>query len=99
MGSEIAQLAAVNGVDVCLSDTQVEPLNRAHKSISTNIQRLVSKALLSEERGGDAIRRLKCSQNLEDFQCVDIVIEAIVESESVKKKLYVICEELCNIGF
>ncbi|XP_031101268.1 uncharacterized protein LOC116005147 isoform X2 [Ipomoea triloba] len=71
------------------SDTQVEPLNRAHKSISTNIQRLVSKALLSEERGGDAIRSLKCSQNLEDFQCVDIVIEAIVESESIKKKLFV----------
>nr|GMC70207.1 GDSL esterase/lipase At1g28590-like [Ipomoea batatas] len=66
MGSGIAQLAAVNGVD---------------------------------ERGGDAIRSLKCSQNLEDFQYVDIVIEAIVESESVKKKLFVICEELCNIGF
>nr|GMC74677.1 3-hydroxyacyl-CoA dehydrogenase [Ipomoea batatas] len=53
----------------------------------------------SLERGGDAIRSLKCSQNLEDFQCVDIVIEAIVGSESVKKKLFVICEELCNIGF
>ncbi|XP_019193669.1 PREDICTED: uncharacterized protein LOC109187794 [Ipomoea nil] len=89
MGSGIAQLAAVNGVDVCLYDTEAEALNRAQKSISSNIQRLVSKALLSEERGGDAIRRLKCSQNLEDFQSVDIVIEAIVESESVKKKLFV----------
>nr|GMC72555.1 3-hydroxybutyryl-CoA dehydrogenase [Ipomoea batatas] len=121
MGSGIAQLAAVHGVDVCLYDTEAEALNRAHKSISSNIRRLVSKALLSEvnfsvfsidffikikiifmeeqscktvpngfaERGGDAIRRLKCSQNLEDFQSVDIVIEAIVESESVKKKLFV----------
>nr|GMC70206.1 3-hydroxybutyryl-CoA dehydrogenase [Ipomoea batatas] len=89
MGSGIAQLAAVHGVDVCLYDTEAEALNRAHKSISSNIRRLVSKALLSEERGDDAIRRLKCSQNLEDFQCVDIVIEAIVESESVKKKLFV----------
>nr|GLL22673.1 uncharacterized protein LOC109187794 [Ipomoea trifida]GMC76649.1 3-hydroxybutyryl-CoA dehydrogenase [Ipomoea batatas] len=89
MGSGIAQLAAAHGVDVCLYDTEAEALNRAHKSISSNIQRLVSKALLSEERGGDAIRRLKCSQNLEDFQSVDIVIEAIVESESVKKKLFV----------
>ncbi|XP_019167846.1 PREDICTED: uncharacterized protein LOC109163552 [Ipomoea nil] len=39
--------------------------------------------------GGEAIRRLKCSQNLEDFQFVDIVIEAILESESVKKKFFV----------
>ncbi|CAH9119753.1 unnamed protein product [Cuscuta epithymum] len=89
MGSGIAQLAAVHGVDVYLYDTEVEAVKRAHKSISSNIQRLVSKGQLSQETGDDAITRLKGSLDLKDFQSVDIVIEAIMESEDVKKKLFV----------
>lgn len=48
MGSGIAQLAAVHGVDVWLHDTDAEALNRATKSISTSIQRFVSKGQLSQ---------------------------------------------------
>lgn len=32
--------------------------------------------------------RLHCTSNLEDFRLVDLVIEAIVESEDVKKELF-----------
>ena len=48
MGSGIAQLAAVHGVDVWLHDTDAEALTRATKSISTSIQRFVSKGQLSQ---------------------------------------------------
>ena len=48
MGSGIAQLAVVNGVDVWLHDTEAEALSRAHNSISKNIERLVSKGHLSQ---------------------------------------------------
>lgn len=41
-----------------------------------------------QDKGADAFRRLKGASNLEDFHRVDIVIEAIVESEDVKKKLF-----------
>ena len=34
------------------------------------------------------MRRLRCTSNLEDLQSADVVIEAIVESEVVKKKLF-----------
>lgn len=34
------------------------------------------------------MRRLRCTSNLEDLHSADIVIEAIVESEDVKKKLF-----------
>uniref|UniRef100_A0A5B7BPS2 3-hydroxybutyryl-CoA dehydrogenase n=1 Tax=Davidia involucrata TaxID=16924 RepID=A0A5B7BPS2_DAVIN len=88
MGSGIAQLAAVNGVDVWLHDTDADALTRATKSISSSIQRLVSKGHLSQAVGTDALRRLRCTTKLEDLHSADVIIEAIVESENVKKKLF-----------
>ena len=48
MGSGIAQLGAVHGLDVWLIDSDPLALSRAFKSISSSIQRLVSKAQLSQ---------------------------------------------------
>lgn len=89
MGSGIAQLAAVNGVDVWLHDADSEALIRAQNSISSNIQRLLSKGNYSQDINADEIKqRIRYTSTVEDFRDVDIVIEAIVESEEVKKKLF-----------
>ncbi|KAK6134559.1 hypothetical protein DH2020_031679 [Rehmannia glutinosa] len=89
MGSGIAQLAAVNGFEVWLHDADSTALSNAHESISSRIQSIVSKGHLTKEKGAEALKNLRCTSNLEDFRSVDIVIEAIVESEEVKKKLFV----------
>ncbi|EYU44961.1 hypothetical protein ABFS82_13G072400 [Erythranthe guttata] len=89
MGSGIAQLAAVNGLQVWLLDSDSAAVSKAHQSISSRIQSLVSKDLLTKEKGAEAVRNLRFTSSLEDFRSVDIVIEAIVESEEVKKKLFV----------
>lgn len=88
MGSGIAQLAAVNGIDVWLYDTDTEALIKAQKSISNNIQRLLTKGQISEATSADAVKRLCCSSRLEDLHSVDLVVEAIVESEQVKKSVF-----------
>lgn len=88
MGSGIAQLAAVHGVNVWLHDTDAEALTRATKSISTSIQRFVSKGQLSQEVATGALQRLRCTSNLEELCSADVIIEAIVESEDAKKKLF-----------
>ncbi|CAN0878594.1 3-hydroxybutyryl-CoA dehydrogenase [Linum grandiflorum] len=88
MGSGIAQLAAVHGLSVFLLDTDSDALSRARASIAGNVRRMVSKGHLSQARGDDALRLLSYTSNLEDFRDADIVIEAIVESEEVKKTLF-----------
>ncbi|CAL9017183.1 unnamed protein product [Prunus brigantina] len=88
MGSGIAQLAATYGFDVWVLDTDQDALSRATKSISSSIQRLVSKGQLSQAVGKDALERLWFTSNLEKLSSADIIIEAIVESEDVKKKLF-----------
>ncbi|CAN4102906.1 unnamed protein product [Withania somnifera] len=88
MGAGIAQLAAVNGVDVWLYDTVSEALIKAQKSISNNIQRLLSKGQISQATSVDAVKRLHFSSRLEDLHSVHLVVEAILESEPVKKSLF-----------
>ena len=48
MGSGIAQLAAIHGLNVWLVDIDPDALSRAAKSISNSIHRLISKGHLSQ---------------------------------------------------
>ncbi|KAF5177400.1 3-hydroxybutyryl-CoA dehydrogenase [Thalictrum thalictroides] len=70
MGSAIAQLALVSGIDVWLLDSDSNALTKATNFITTSIQRFVDKGQLSQEIGSGAIRRLKCTSRLEDLQSV-----------------------------
>ncbi|PWA39846.1 3-hydroxyacyl-CoA dehydrogenase family protein [Artemisia annua] len=88
MGAGIAQLAAVSGADVWILDKDVGALKNAKMSIYDSVQRFVSKGQLDKEVGNNAIARLQYTSNLEDLRSADIVIEAIVENEDVKKKLF-----------
>nr|CAD1827957.1 unnamed protein product [Ananas comosus var. bracteatus] len=89
MGSGIAQLAATAGFDVVLHDSDPPAVARAARSIAASVHRLVSKGLLSQVVGNDSISRLKYTSNLQELQYADVIIEAIVESEDVKKKLFI----------
>ncbi|PWA36748.1 3-hydroxyacyl-CoA dehydrogenase family protein [Artemisia annua] len=88
MGAGIAQLAAVSGADVWILDKDVGALKNAKMSIYDSVQRFVSKGQFDKEVGNNAIARLQYTSNLEDLRSADIVIEAIVENEDVKKKLF-----------
>ncbi|KAG2309804.1 hypothetical protein Bca52824_029552 [Brassica carinata] len=80
MGSGIAQLAATNGLDVWLMDADRDALSRATAAISSSVNRF--------EVGDDAMRRLRLTSNLQDLRSADIIVEAILESEDIKKKLF-----------
>lgn len=88
MGSGIAQLAAVAGFDVWIHDSDPKALSNATRSISSSIDRFISKGQLSKEVGTDAMSRLRCTSSIEDLRDADVVIEAIVESEEIKKKVF-----------
>ncbi|KAF5478675.1 hypothetical protein F2P56_005216 [Juglans regia] len=96
MGSGIAQLGIVHGIDVWLIDSDPNALARASKSISSNIQRLVSKGLLSQAAGSSALGRLRCTKSLEELHSADIIIEAIAESEDVKRKLFLELDKIAK---
>ncbi|KAI3427574.1 uncharacterized protein J3R85_009408 [Psidium guajava] len=88
MGSGIAQLGVVHGFQVWLLDMDPQALARSTDYITASIRRLVSKRTLSQAEGDDALRSFQCTSSLENLRSSDFVIEAIVESEDVKKKLF-----------
>jgi 3-hydroxybutyryl-CoA dehydrogenase len=88
MGGGIAHVAAASGLPVTLVDVEERFLEKARASIEKNLDREVAKGKRSAEDRTGALSRLSTTMRLEALSGCDIVIEAIVEKEGVKKELF-----------
>jgi len=93
MGSGIAHVCAVAGIDVRLNDVSEERINGALATINGNMARQVSKGLLTEEQRQAALGRINGAASYEDLGGCDLVIEAATENEEIKRSIFV---ELCR---
>lgn len=88
MGNGIAHVFALAGYDVVLSDISADALEKAITTINKNLDRQVSKEVISADQAKDAATRIKTSTDLSDFADVDLAIEAATENEDVKKDIF-----------
>ncbi|WP_457637936.1 3-hydroxyacyl-CoA dehydrogenase family protein [Oceanithermus sp.] len=88
MGSGIAQVAAQTGYDVVLMDVEEISLKRGLEAIKRSLDRFLRKEKITQEEAEAALGRIKTTLNLADFADCDLVVEAIVENEAVKAKLF-----------
>jgi len=88
MGSGIAQVAAVAGLDVVLNDIKDEFVNRGLGIIEKNLSRDVSKGRLDESQKEAILARIKPSTSIQDAGDVDIVVEAAIENMEIKGKIF-----------
>jgi len=89
MGSGIAQVAAVAGYDVSMSDVSEEALEQGLSSIERSLARLVDKERITEDLREAALSRIASTSDLEDSVAgADLVVEAIVEDVDVKKSVF-----------
>lgn len=88
MGSGIAQVAATAGNTVKVFDTQKEALEKSKKALEKILIRLVEKGRISETEKKDIQNRIQYVNRLEDLADTDLVIEAIIEDLSIKKKVF-----------
>ena len=88
MGSGIAEAAAAAGVDVTVHEPEPAPLERSRKQLQTSVARAVSRGKLTQEGAGGLIDRISYSNQFDDLEGVDAVIEAVVEDPRVKGKLF-----------
>lgn len=96
MGSGIAQVAAMAGFSVLLFDANAGQLDRAVKNIEKSLGKFVEKQKISTADRDGILKRLKPTSNLSDFASVNLVIEAIVESEDLKKKVFTELNGICT---
>ncbi|KAK5975566.1 Hydroxyacyl-coenzyme A dehydrogenase [Trichostrongylus colubriformis] len=94
MGSGIAQVTAAAKLNVFLVDQSDEILDKARKSIDTNLRRVAKKKHSDDKAAQEALvagslSRLHLTTSLEKaVKDADLVIEAIVENIDVKRKLF-----------
>lgn len=89
MGNGIAHVFAINGFDVMLFDINEKALAKSIINIEKNINRQISKELLTADAGRSSLQRIQLVTNLEQaVTSADIVIEAATENESLKLEIF-----------
>ncbi len=89
MGNGIAHVFAQKGMEVHLMDRDQSALDRARKTIEKNMDRQISKGLISEEDKAEALGRIHDFLDLKEaVGGVDLVVEAASEQRSIKKDIF-----------
>jgi 3-hydroxybutyryl-CoA dehydrogenase len=89
MGAQIAQQAAVHGVDVHLHDQDAEQLRKARSSNKGHLARWVEKGRLPHGEARAALNRVQSSTDLRKaVQEADFVIEAVFEDLDLKRSIF-----------
>ncbi|HKM87741.1 MAG TPA: 3-hydroxybutyryl-CoA dehydrogenase [Xanthobacteraceae bacterium] len=88
MGSGIAHVCALSGLDVLLNDIVAERISEGLAAISGNLARQVSRQRITAEQRQAAIDRIGAAKTLNELADCDLVIEAATEKEEVKRKIF-----------
>ena len=88
MGVGIAHAVALGGYSVRLYDIASARLPLAVGEIAANLARQVGKGAISEIEAEAALARIRTTDSLADAGSADLVIEAAIEDEGIKKILY-----------
>ncbi len=85
MGAGIAQVAALAGYHVLIHDISGDRIQGAISGIAASLARQVAAGKLSESEKSAALSRVGAADSYEAFGGADLVIEAAVEDETVKR--------------
>jgi len=88
MGSGIAEVSAKAGAEVLVYEPTDELVAAGHQRLTQSLERAAAKCKLSEEDRDAALARLKFTTDLADLADRQLVIEAVVEDETVKGKIF-----------
>ena len=88
MGNGIAQLAASNGYEVVIYDIRPELVERGVQNISKSLDRFVKKETITEDDKNEILRKIRATNDFDNFKDCSLVVEAAVENFEVKKGIF-----------
>jgi 3-hydroxybutyryl-CoA dehydrogenase len=95
MGSGIAQVAAQNGFDVVLQDMNEELARSGFSKIKERLEKEVSEGKLESKEKDKILSNIKPSESLEDCKDANLIIEAVIEKEDIKKQIFKTLDTIC----
>src|SRR5688572_14700645 len=97
MGNGIAHVFAQYGYQVSLIDIAEEPLKKALVNIEKNLDRQVSKQLITEDTKKQALANIKTFTSVQEgVKNCDLVVEAATENVDLKLKLFKDLDSFCK---
>jgi len=96
MGSGIAQVAAMSGLQVIMNDIKDEFVERGLKNITNILTKNVEKGKMTPTDKEAILGRLKISTSLKDMAPVDFLVEAASENESIKFAIFLELDTICR---
>ena len=98
MGSGIAQVAAMSGLQVIMNDIKDEFVERGLKNITNILTKNVEKAKMTQTDKEAILVRIKTSTSLKDMAPADFLVEAASENESIKFGIFRELDSVCRQG-
>jgi 3-hydroxybutyryl-CoA dehydrogenase len=95
MGAGIAQVAAVAGFDVTLTDVAAGQLERAMMVMQGSLTKLVEKGRLEQADSEAAVLRIRTSAEIAD---ADLLIEAATENVDLKLRIFAEMDAVASEG-
>jgi 3-hydroxybutyryl-CoA dehydrogenase len=92
MGTGIAQVCALAGMDVRLNDLTDEKIKAGLANVDAHLARDVSRGAITDADRHTALERIRPASSFEEFGDCDLVIEAATENEAVKRQIF---SQLC----
>ena len=96
MGIGIAQVAAQQGNQVILIDTNQDVLTKAKQNLDKTLLKLVEKSKISQEEYVTTLESIKFTTDYKELKTSDLVIEAIIENLAIKHNVFQQIEEVIS---
>ncbi|MBW1742623.1 MAG: 3-hydroxybutyryl-CoA dehydrogenase [Deltaproteobacteria bacterium] len=98
MGAGIAQVAAMNGFSVILSDISETFLDSGVQRIEKSLSSFLKKGHITEEEKQGVLGRVETTVALKAFEDADYVVEAVIEDEGLKLDVFAQLDNICRPG-
>ena len=96
MGHSLAQVFAQGGYSVWLNDIKDEILSKSKNLIASNLKTLSELGIVKKGEESSILNRIQTTTKIEEAgKNADLVIEAIIEDEPAKKKMFSKLDKIC----
>lgn len=95
MGGGIAQVAAQNGFEVILQDINEEYVTAGFNKIKERLEKRSGEGKLENKEKERILSKIKTSTDLGYCRDADLIIEAVIEKEDIKKHIFKELDSIC----
>lgn len=92
MGAGIAEVSALDGINVVLKDIKEETIASAKQTIWGDLFKKVKRKRMSQPEAEEIMGRVSGQLDYKDFNKVDVIIEAVFEEIKLKQRVVAECE-------